>query len=351
MATILDVAKAAGVSTATVSHVINHTKHVSPDTVKKVSDAITKLGYHTNPIAKSLKSRRTNRLAFILSDVSSQFHSAVIRGVTDVANANRYNVSIYCCYSDQNKEWSYLEDARNNQFDGILLDTVVSTADIPLYAKRLKKLLLDNTDKIIPVVLLERDFSSAGLDSVFSDIYAGARCAVQHLIDEGCRQIAFITPPPNLDERIRAYHDVLRENGIPEDPSIIRTGNLSHVGGYQAMQSIITSGGKFDAVFASNDTSAVGALRALQDAGISVPDTVRLIGFDDIFFSRVFTPSMSSIHIHKAQMGREGTALLCGRLSHEVTGPARRIELPWELMIRRSTDPEYSSTVSIDGDW
>ena len=144
MATILDVAKAAGVSTATVSHVINHTKHVSPDTVKKVSEAITKLGYHTNPIAKSLKSRRTNRLAFILSDVSSQFHSAVIRGVTDVANANHYNVSIYCCYSDQNKEWSYLEDARNNQFDGILLDTVVSTEEIPLYAKRLKKLLLDN---------------------------------------------------------------------------------------------------------------------------------------------------------------------------------------------------------------
>lgn len=339
MATIRDVAKAAGVSTATVSYVINGTKHISPETSSRVNDAILALGYHVNAIAKSLKQRQTHRIAVITTDVCGQFFPYVIKGITNVAETKGYSVSLYNSTYNVKREQKCLEDIISNQFDGILMDSVVNTQQIPQYAESLRRLFGNGVDKYIPITMMERDFSEYGFDSVCVNIYEGARSAMEHLWDMGCRRIAFISPPPSFDERIRAYHDVLTEHGVTLVPELIEVGDFSHASGYACMKAILARGIPLDGVFSGNDEMAVGVYPALQEAGHSIPDQVRVIGFDDIFLCSAIQPTLSSIHVEKEAMGSAAMQNLCQRVEGTLQGAPVRIELPCRLVVRNSTDP------------
>lgn len=340
MATIRDVAEAAGVSTATVSYVINGTKRISPETSQRVNDAIVALGYHVNAIAKSLKQRQTHRIAVIITDVCGQFFPYVIRGITNVAEAKGYSISLYNSHNSFQREQEYLEEIISNQFDGILLDSVLNTVHIPAYAEKLHRLFGNGVDKYIPITMMERDFSPCGFDSVCVNIYEGACSAVEHLWTMGCRNIAFISPPPTFDERIRAYQDVLAAHGVTPSPEWVEVGNFSHAAGYTCMKTILARGIRPDGVFSGNDEMAVGVYQALREAGLSIPGDVRVIGFDDIFLCSVLHPSLSSVHVEKEAMGTAAMQNLCQRVESGMQHPPVRIELPCHLVVRGSTDPD-----------
>ena len=347
MATIRDVAEAAHVSTATVSNVLNNKKKVNPETRERVLAAVDALGFRINAVAKSLKNRKTNRIAVVVTDLAGQFFQSVIRAVNAVADDNGYSLSIFNSDRSVTKEKNLLREVLSAQYDGVLLDTVISTAQIPEYAEYLRRLFLNDDEKFVPLTILERDFSPYGFDSVCVNIYEGGLNAMQHLYDQGCRRIAFLAPPPSFDERIRAYYDSLDRFGLKYDPKLEESTLFSYFSGYTAMKKILDSGVPFDGLFSGNDELAVGAYQAMQEAGISIPQDVRVIGFDNIFLANILSPSLSSINVPKSTMGRLAAENLFRRIEEGHQELPVKIQLPTQLVIRTSTDPD----AVISNDW
>lgn len=348
MATIRDVAEAAGVSTATVSNVLNNKKKVNPETRERVLAAVDALGFRINAVAKSLKNRKTNRIAIVVTDLAGQFFQSVIRSVNAIADDNGYSLSIFNSDRSVSKEKDLLREILSAQYDGVLLDTVISTAQIPEYAEYLRRLFLNSDDdKFVPLTILERDFSSFGFDSVCVDIYEGGQSAMRHLYDLGCRRIAFLSPPPNFDERIRAYYDSLDQFGLKYDPRLEEATLFSYFSGYTAMQKIIGRQVSFDGLFCGNDEVAVGAYQAMKESGISIPGDVRVIGFDNIFLDNIMSPSLSSINVPKSTMGRVAAENLFKRIEDGHQELPVKVQLPTQLVIRKSTEPN----AILSNDW
>ena len=240
-----------------------------------------------------------------------------------------------------------LNDIISNQYDGVLLDSVINTQQIPQYAKTLQKMFRGGSNGDTPLVVMERDFSAYGIDSVCFNIYQGALYAIDHLVDMGCRHIAFISPPPNFDERIRAFHDSMKLHKLTVDPRMIEVGNFSHAAGYSCMKKILSHGLEIDGVFTGNDEMAVGVYQALGEAKLKIPYQIKVIGFDDIFLCSVIHPTLSSIHLEKEAMGTAAMLTLYRRETGLLSKEAVRIELPCRLIVRHSTDPN----VVISRDW
>lgn len=349
MSRIFDVAERAGVSISTVSNVLNKTKYVSPALVARVEQAVAELSYEVNPIARSMKNKKTGIIGVITEDMCGVFYPYVVRGIHAVATEKGHQVLI-CDTQGMTgnaeafeREKKLFDKLIASRVDGIIFISSVPRQDSERYFAEMKKHSNKN-GKNIPLVSLERDFTDSGIDSIIFDGYHNARLAVQHLIDVGCRNICHITGPVGMDiieERERGFTDALRENNIPFDARTMRAyGDFTHQSGYIAMQTLLNQVPELDGVFCDNDQMAVGALKVLKKAGKKVPEEIKLIGYDDVFLASLVEPPLSTIHIQKRHAGIEAAQILFSRIeSEEEVTPQNAIghRMAGALVVRQST--------------
>jgi len=331
MATIHDVAKRAGVSPITVSRVINHSGYASQETRARVEAAIVELGYVPNRLARSLRSKRTNTLALVLTDVTNPFFTTLARGVEDTASDAGYTV-IFCNTDEsETEEKKYLQVVLQQQVDGILLVPACGTCDsVEMIQKQ-----------ATPVVVLDRRMpSNTKVDVVRCDSVDGAYRLVQLLIGLGHRQIAVLSGPKivsTAEDRVTGYHQAMVEAGIDERLHLVSYGTYTQSSGYEMAQRVLNVNPRPTALFAANNLIAIGALKAVQDAGLCVPDDVAMVGFDDLPANLLISPFFTVAVQPAYEMGQRATRLLLARLAGDAPEHCQEVILPTELIVRQSS--------------
>ena len=322
MVTIKDVAEKAGVSISTVSNVLNQTKYVSPDLQKKVYQAVDELNYVRDSVASNMKRGYTKTIGVITSDICGLFYPYVVKGIYEIISKYGYSLTIYDSHVVKNEKGLQKEEESfrhlfSNRVDGVIFVSNVSKKKEKSYLSKLKKqaCMLKTT----PLVSLERDFSKYGIDSVFYNNKNTAKMAVEHLIDCGCGRIAFISGPAGEEvpeERKQGYLEAIEEHGLSGEvkEGMMEKGDYTHQSGYKAMKRILHQAWPIDGVYAANDQMAIGALKALKEQGIQVPEQIKLIGTDDVFATSIVEPPISTVHIKKKHMGRSAAKILLRRI-------------------------------------
>jgi DNA-binding LacI/PurR family transcriptional regulator len=332
IATMQDVARAAGVSMMTVSNVINGRPHVRGATREKVLKAIGELDYRVNVAARSLRAGRTGTIGFAVPEVDRPYFGQLAARMIDEAAGADLRVVIEQTGASREKEIDALFLSSNRLYDALILSTVgLSAADATL-------LRVD-----YPVVILGERIFDSPVDHIAMPNVEGARAAVAHLIERGCRRIVMIggqdtdeVHAPSL--RFTGYREALAAAGIPYDPELlVETDALSLSSGAASARRLAASGIPFDGVFCVTDTLALGVLRGLHDAGVDVPGQVRVIGFDDIEEAAYSSPSLSSVNPDHDWMARTAVELIVKRMSDPGGTPPVELVSEFRIMAREST--------------
>lgn len=355
MASIKDVAKYAGVSISTVSNVLNETKYVSDELVKKVSDAVQTLNYEADPIARNMKNKKSKTIGVITVDMCGLFYPYVVKGIYEKINQEGYNILI-CDLSvlDASKnslerELEIFKRLTANRVDGIIFASTVSEQKEELFIKQIQKMA--NAYKKIPLVAIEKDFSKYGIDSVFSDHVEGGYMATRHLIQCGCKNIAHITGPifsNGAIDRLEGYKKaLLEEERAVEAETMVANGNYTHQSGYIATNELLKKYPSMDGIFIANDQMAVGALKALAENNKCIPEDIKVIGYDNVFISSILEPSLSSVHVRKGHFGREAARILFERLEELDRNSGMKedvvaMKLDSRVVVRKSTSNDVA---------
>lgn len=329
MATIREVAESAGVSYATVSHVINNTRFVTQETRERVLAAMAALNYRPNALARSLRQGKTNTIGLVLPDSANPFFAEISRSIEDEAFKRGYSVFLCNTELDTRRELFYVDVLSNKQVDGIIF---VAAGDQP---DSLDYLLREN----MPVVMIDRNLPNVLVDVVLTDHQLGGYLATRHLIELGHQRIACIAGPSSITpsaERITGYEKALEEAGLPCDENLIIRGDYHAQSGMDVTNAILNMTPRPTAIFALNDLMALGALRAASEAGYSVPKDLAIVGYDDLELSRFTSPPLTTISQPKKEISAQAVNLLVQRMSGKSQSP-RRVVLPPELIVRRST--------------
>jgi LacI family transcriptional regulator len=329
-ATIIDVAREAGVSTTTVSHVLNETRSVAEPTKQRVLAAIERLNYEVNSLAQSLKSDRSQTIGLLVTDISNPFFTSLVRGVEDVANAAGYSVML--CNTDENaeKEITYLRMLRRKRVDAILMAPT-----------GVRQPLADQLVGLgFPLVCFDRPPPGAPCDSVLVDNVGGAQQAVSHLIGLGHQRVGIITGLSGVgttDERLAGYMRAMAEHGVSVDQDLVRLGNSRLDGGFREMLALLDLPAPPTAVFTSNNLTTLGALGALQSRQVAVPDNMAIVGFDDFEWAAVLRPRVTAVAQPTYQIGETATRMLIDRVEGRCGPEPRRVVLPTRLIVRESS--------------
>ena len=329
MPTITDVAKLAEVAPITVSRVINDSGYVSDLTRKKVEEAITELGYIPNKLASGLRSKRTNTLALVVTDIANPFFTLIARGVEDVASDSGYTV-IYCNTDEsEQKEINYSNILAQQQVDGVLLVPACSSS------KSVKFLDQNN----IPVVLIDRSVPEIEKDIVKCDSKEGAYKLVKLIIELGHSNIASITGPKGVstsEDRVAGYRRAMNEAGLESFVNIYY-GAFTQASGYELANQALTLEPQPTALFGANNFLSIGILKALRDAGKRVPEEIAVVGFDDLPISMMVDPFLTVASQPAYEMGKQATELLLSRLLGEAPQEIQRVILQTEIIERQSS--------------
>jgi len=331
MVTIKDVAREANVSVATVSRVLNDSGPVSDETKKLIREVAGRMRYVPHSGARSLITSKTETIGVLLPDLYGEFFSEVIRGMDDTAQKNGFHLLISRAYADRHGIETAMK-AMRGRVDGV----VAMSPDLDENS-------LLNLPSTIPVVLLCSVPRGYEIDSLTIQNSRGAREMVAHLVGLGHRRIAIIKGAArNYDaaERLRGYRTALKDAGIAPDPALERDGDFTEAAGYSAVVELLELADRPTAIFAANDSMAIGALSALRESGVDVPGEMAVAGFDDIPLARYMDPPLSSVHVPICELGARAVELLLHGITHKNDHQRRRERVSTELVIRRSTSAE-----------
>jgi len=334
--TIKDIAKALGLSTSTVSRALRDSYEISAETKKLVLDYAEKNNYHPNPIALSLKERRSRSIGVIVCEIANSFFSQVINGIESIAYNNGYNVIIAQSRESFDREILNLQYLTSRSIDGLIISISTETTDFS-YFKELHQ-------KGLPIVFFDRIVSEIETHKVIADNYKGAYDATVHLINSGYRRIAAISNPALLSitkERLAGYKAALADNGIEVDETLIKYcqhGGMIVSEVEEVVNDLFKLDQKPDAIFATADKLTTGCLRILKAKGLKVPDDMGLIGFSNTDLTELLDPPLSIIKQPAFEMGEVAMTLLLQLIESKrpVTDFETKV-LPTELLIRRST--------------
>jgi LacI family transcriptional regulator len=331
MPTINDVAKRAGVAPITVSRVINNSGYASEETRRRVEAAIEELGYVPNTLARGLRSKRTNTLALVVTDIANPFFTLIARGVEDTASASGFTV-IYCNTDESEaKEEKYINILVQKQVDGVLLVPACNSS------KSVNFLHSNN----VPIVLIDRSVPGFQTDLVRCNSETGAYDLVKHLIELGHKRIAAITGPHGVstsEDRVSGYQHAMSEAGL-ENLTSVYYGAFTQASGYELANQVLAQNPRPTAIFGANNFLSIGILKALRDANLSVPQDLSVVGFDDLPVSLIVDPILTVAAQPAYEMGQQATQLLLKRLSDDALESNQEIILPTELIVRRSSGP------------
>lgn len=331
MPTQADVAQRAGVSQTTVSLVLNNvTLGIPVETRQRVLDVVQELDYVPDRAARSLRTNKSYTIASIIPDITNPFYPALERGIQDLADAHGYDLIIYNTDGNAAKEKKCLQSALQSRVDGII------TTLFHQGARQLLPLLERN----IAIVRLEPQYKAPGpqpIDNFYLNNRAAAQEAVTHLIHRGHCQIGLLAgevgPGP---VRMEGYLRALAAHGLTPDQQLIQRVAFTEEGGYSGMQRLLALPKRPTAIFAANDMVALGAMLAIQEAGLHVPQDVAVVGFDDIPTARLVNPPLTTVTQFQVEWGRRAAQLLLERLNGNAPPQGRTFEMPYQLVIRQS---------------
>lgn len=301
--TIKDVARESGVNTSTVSRALNNEYGVNPSTRDLVMAVANRLNYRPNRVARGLVTGRSHTLALIVSDIRNPFFADVARGAADAARVDHCDLVLCNSDLDPVRQMDYVKSLLEKRVDGILMNSVAA-----LSLEEQKQL----ADFGVPIVLLNRTSASRAFSTVSADNEAGGALAAQHLLDLGHRHIAHITGPRqhgNLSDRTRGFVETLAAAAEAVTPVVLH-GAFHFEGGRELTTKLLDQHPEVTAIFAGNDVMAFGAVRASLDRGLRIPEDLSLIGFDNIEFSSIIHPPLTTIHQPKYEMGQAAVEIL-----------------------------------------
>ncbi|WP_203249389.1 catabolite control protein A [Bacillus velezensis] len=328
--TIYDVAREANVSMATVSRVVNGNPNVKPTTRKKVLEAIDRLGYRPNAVARGLASKKTTTVGVIIPDISSIFYSELARGIEDIATMYKYNIIL--SNSDQNleKELHLLNTMLGKQVDGIVFMGGNITDE---HVEEFKR-------SPVPIVLAASVEEQGETPSVAIDYEQAIYDAVKLFIDKGHRDIALVSGPMqepiNRSKKLQGYKRALEEAAIPFNEQFVAEGDYTYDSGMEALQSLLGLDRKPTAILSATDEMALGIIHAAQDQGLSIPDDLDIIGFDNTRLSLMVRPQLSTVVQPTYDIGAVAMRLLTKLMNKEPV-EEHIVELPHRIELRQST--------------
>jgi LacI family transcriptional regulator len=325
--TIRDVAREAGVSVSTVSRVLNDKDDVASDTYERVQAVIQQLSYTSSLAARSMRSHRTNVIGLIVPDVADSFSIQVMKGVNRAITDLDYDLIIYTSGSIKKRsaaerERHFVSLLNGSIADGVIIVTPAAT----------------RFSTAAPVVTIDPNTECPECLTIIATNHTGALAAMEYLVELGHRRIGFIGGRPDLqcaDQRLQGYKDALRRTYITVDPDLIVAGDFSAETAQQCAQRLLSLPQRPTAIFAANDQSAIGAIEAARQAGLSVPGDLSVVGFDNIPEAAFFNPALTTVDQFIDRMGQVATEILVGLIQGE-RPESVLYKMPTQLVVRDS---------------
>ncbi|MCM3413182.1 LacI family DNA-binding transcriptional regulator [Metabacillus litoralis] len=324
-----DVAKLANVSPATVSRVLSNPDLVSKETREKVMEVINKVNYKPHIVARQFRTKETKIILVVVPDITSAFFSKVLRGIEHVAVKNGYQVILGDTENDTDREQEYINLLLQKQADGMVLLTA-----------RQDKAKLEEIAEHFPMVLACEYMDGSNVPTVSIDNISSARKATEHLIQQGHTKIAHITGPINVvlgRDRLRGFQQAMMSHDLEIDSAYIQEGDFSFESGYNQMLKFLALETPPTAVFAFNDEMAMGAIKAVKDSNLLVPNDVAIVGFDNIKMASVIEPNLTTIDQPKYEIGKKAMELLLNLINGEEL-QKKKFVMKDELIVRESSE-------------
>jgi LacI family transcriptional regulator len=331
VATLRDVAEAAGVHPATVSKALNNSPDVSPATVARIRKIAARLAYSPNLNARSLKTSRSHLLGVVVPDLTNPLFPPVIRGIDDTIGGQGFSSVIVNTDNDLQREAQQVQALRVRQVDGLLVCTAM--LEHPLFQQL--------QEEKFPLVFLIRTLADPSVSSVTGEDGAGIAMAVDHLVQLGHTNIAHLAGPQDNSaavRRRRAYEMAMRDHGLPVDDNLISFADrFQETEGAVAAERLLDGNPSLTAIVAGNDLLALGTYDVLAARNLRCPDDVSVIGFNDMPFLERISPPLTSVGVPRYEIGVQGARLLLEALTSPKTFRPRAVRLPVELVVREST--------------
>lgn len=331
MVSLTEIARAARVSIATVSRVVNEPDFVAAQTRARVRRAMTRLGYHPNRVARRLRQRNGCRqlLGLIIPEIENSHFAEIVRGVEDAAYTRRFAVMLCNSDNDPAKQQFYLDILRAESVDGVIVPPIQDRDPT----------LLAAVAAGLPLVAIDRRLDHPGVDSVLVDNRRGARLAVEHLLQRGYSSIAHVAGPPQNStsrDRQEAWAETLFAHGLPVPPEYFWPGDNQRESGITGAEALLSLPNPPRAIFVANNLMATGVLEVTHRRGLAVPGDLALVGFDDPPWAQALRPALTTVRQPTREIGRVAVELLLDRLAGP-DAPVRHVLLDPELVVRASS--------------
>jgi len=342
LVTIRDIAKHAGVSVATVSHVINSSRRVGAERKDRILRAIEELNYVPNAVARGLRVRETRTLGLILPDITNPFFPELAKACEELAQSLGYAINMINTNDNEGRMADAVTQIREARVDGLIITSA---------AEGNKELLSKLLEEGYPVVLVHRRIQGLAVDTVVADNFTGGYSAARHLLSLGHTRIAMLTGvahSPVIMKRLEGYMKAMQDAGVTIQPEWVTSGYGKYELSFHATENLmrLPESKRPTAMVASNDISALGVMDAAEHLGICIPEELSLVGFDDLFFSAMKAVQLTTVRIPRYEMGQMATRLLIDRISR--SGPPHPIEmvLPTTLIIRKTCGATNNTFIS-----
>ena len=326
--TLKMVAERAGVSVNTASRAINNKLDINKETKKRILKVAQELGYVRNDTAVALRTKKTGTIGVVIADNRNPFYAEVLNGMEVAARGKNYHIILANTQRDYRKEEEAINLLLAKRVDGLLITPVQDRDD------DIKNLIEAN----IPFVVVGRDFENIEVDAVYNDEVKGGFLATEYLIKKGHKKIAlingFLYKSP-AKGRLEGYKKALNKYRIPLDNSLISVGDINIEDGYERTKQMLEKILDFTAIFAYNDMMAFGSMQAIKEKGLRIPEDIGLVGYDDIPFSSLITPPLTTIRLNKKELGMESVKLLLSRINNN-RKKIKKVILDVELIVRET---------------
>ena len=329
MATIKDVAQSAGVSIATVSRVLNGSSSVKPATKAAIQRAIEKLNYHPNALARGLQKKQSKTIGVLFPDATSYYFAEIIRGINNSVQQAGYKIMVSSAHDATDEANTFMSLWKSQQVSGLIV-MMPSTRNVNIFT---------SSQRNIPLILLNTAITDGADITIKIDNYSGALEITRHLINHGHKAIGFIHGAPNnhdSEERYRGYCDALKLADLTTSPYWEFHGNFTENSGYRAVISLLNHPEKPSAIFAANDSMAIGAIEAIRQFSLKVPQDIAIVGFDDISTAQYINPPLTTMNVPVLEMGEQAGNHLIGLLENRRQTSTQNITVPTHLVVRES---------------
>jgi LacI family transcriptional regulator len=332
--TIYDIAKKLNLSASTVSRGLNGHSDIRKETIRKINLTAQAMGYQQNTFARNLRKNRSNTIGVILPRLDSNFQSSVIAGIESQVSKNGFNLIISQSRESMAKEKENIKTLFNSRIDGLLISLSSDTSNLDHLSTIFRK--------GIPVVFFDRikDHPTCKCSKVIIDNVRAGFDATEHLIEQGCSRIVYVSDNRLCNvysERLKGYMNALEQYKISYDPELIIEDKLNEESGKRTVSRLLKMKNLPDGIFAANDTSAVAIICQLKNEGIRVPEDIAVVGFNNVYISRVIEPSLTTIHYPGMEMGEIAAATLIELLTQEEPKITKTVVLDHKLIVRKSS--------------